>query len=529
MKKMKMFFIASMITAVPFAGAAQTLNDAIKLTTSEQFSKADAAFKTLVTAQPNNGEIYFYYGENDFKDDKPESAKALYQKGVDVNATSPFPYIGLGKVQWYEGKQADAKANLFKATTLGGGKNATVLTRIAEVYIYGETKNLTEAFTLLAQAAKLDPKNPDIYIVTGDAYLEQNEGTKAIENYEKAGALDPKSPRSLLRQGQVWNRAKNYSLAIETYKKAIAIDPNFAPAYREMAEIYLRAGQYQNAADNAKRYVELNQDCSALSRYAGMANLAKKYKESIDAAVEALKCDPNNAYTYRYKGRSEYELGDFANGIETFNTFFDMAAKNPELKLSAEDYEYRAKLYAKNGKDSLAVLDFKKALEMQPEKVELNGDIAASYVKMKKYTEAIAAYKTKMEKGKTNVNDTLALGRAYYYSKDYDNADSSFSHVTRAYGNLPIGYLWIAKAKIQQDVIKKTEWSAKEPYEMFIAKMKPEDVEKNKKDLIDAYNYLAAYYAGKKDCVNTKLYMQKVLDLDPANAQAKKVIAGLKC
>ena len=62
-------------------------------------------------------------------------------------------------------------------------------------------------------------------------------------------------------------------------------------------------------------------------------------------------------------------------------------------------------------------------------------------------------------------------------------------------------------------------------------KVKPEDVEKNKKDLIEAYNYLAAYYAdpSRNDCANVKLYMQKIIELDSTNAQAKKVLAGLKC
>ena len=41
----------------------QTLNNAIKLTTNEQFESADAAFKTLIQTQPNSGEYYFYYGD----------------------------------------------------------------------------------------------------------------------------------------------------------------------------------------------------------------------------------------------------------------------------------------------------------------------------------------------------------------------------------------------------------------------------------------------------------------------------------
>ncbi|HEX8515232.1 MAG TPA: tetratricopeptide repeat protein [Bacteroidia bacterium] len=524
MKKMKLLFMASVCaTSSMFA---QTLNDAIKLTNSEQFEKADAAFKTLTQGQPNNGEFLFYYGENFFKNDQPGKANEQYQKAVDVNATNPFGYIGLGKVQWYNGKQAEAKANFYKATTLAAGKNVNVLLRISEAYTNAETKNLPEAITLLTQAAKLDPKNPEVYILTGNVYLEQNEGTKAIENYEKAGALDPKSPLALLRQGQVWNRAKNYTLAIDTYKKALKIDSTFAPAYREMAEIYLRAGQFTNAAYNAKRYLDLNKDCSAQGRYAGILFEAKQYKESVTAAQEAQACDTNNIYINRYLAFAQYEAGDYPNGLMNSDVFFRKL--NPNVKVLPKDYEYRAKLLSKNGKDSLAIIDYKKALELQPEKVELNADIANSYIKMKKYPEAIAAYKLKIATGKTNANDQFGLGRAYYFAKDYVNADSAFMKIIESQPELGTGYFWRARVNSQLD--PKSETGAAKPfYEQFISKVKPEEMEKNKKDLIEAYNYLAAFYAAKKDCPNVKVYMQKVLDIDPSNAQAKKVIAGLKC
>lgn len=504
----------------------QTLPDAIKLTTNEQFESADAAFKTLIQAQPNSGEYYFYYGENYFKNDNMEMANTMYQKGVDANATNPLPYVGLGKIQWYKGQSAEAKANFFKATTLGAGKNATVLMKIAEVYIEAPTKNLTDAFTLLAQATKLEPKNPEGFILTGDAFLEQNNGTKAVENYEKAGALDPKSPRALLKQGQVWNRAKNYQLAIDTYKKAKLIDSTFAPAFREAAEIYHKAGQDKIAYGQMQKYIQLNNDCSARARSAGFALESKFYKESVVDSKEAQKCDPNNVFLYRYLAYAQYETADYPAGLENCNTFF---SKAPADKIIPQDYEYRAKLLCKNGKDSLGILDFKKAMELQPDKIELNGDIAAAYLKMKKYPEAIASYKTKMEKGKPGVNDYFSIGRAYYQSKDFVNADSSFVQVIKLQPELPLGYLWRAKATVQQELVMKTEnWLAKPFYELYISKVKPEDVEKSKKDLVEAYNYLGAYYAKKKDGANTKLNFQKVLDLDPANVQAKKVLEGLK-
>ena len=197
MKTSKLLFLVYM--TVLLSVGAQTLNDAIKQTTNEQFETADATFKSLIQSQPGNGEYYFYYGENYFKNENMAMANTLYEAGVDVNATNPLPYVGLGKIQWYQGKQAEAKANFYKATTLAAGKNATVLIKIAEVYTFAESKNLPEAFNLLTMASKIDPKNPEIYILTGDAYLEQNNGSKAIENYDKAATLDTKSVKAILR------------------------------------------------------------------------------------------------------------------------------------------------------------------------------------------------------------------------------------------------------------------------------------------------------------------------------------------
>ncbi len=120
----------------------QTLADAIKLTTNEQFEKGDAAFKALLLSQPNNGEVLFYQGENYFKNEQYDKANESYLKAIELNATNPFGYIGVGKIQWYNGKQAEAKANFYKAITFAAGKNATVLIKIAEVYTNSEITGL---------------------------------------------------------------------------------------------------------------------------------------------------------------------------------------------------------------------------------------------------------------------------------------------------------------------------------------------------------------------------------------------------
>ncbi len=505
----------------------QTLSDAIKQTNNELFETAETSFKNLIQAQSGNGDNYFYFGENYFKNDNIDMAKDTYQKGINANATNPLCYVGLGKVQWYQNKATEAKASFFKATTLAAGKNATVLMKIAEAYTKADTKDITEAIKLLDNAIKLEPKNPEAYILKGDALLEQNNASAAIENYEKAGSLDPKSVSAILRQGQLWYRAKNYNLALEMYKKASLIDSSYAPAYREKAEIYFLAGQYNNAVGQYKRYLDLNNNCSARGRYAGFLNQAKQYKESVAAANEALKCNPNNAYLYRYKGYSQYESGDYTNGLQTMNAFFNLASTNPKIKIIAEDYEYRGRLYAKDTKDStsflLAIADYKKAMELDASKSELSGDIANTYIKMKKYPDAISAFKTKMEKGKPSANDYFGIGRAYYYSKDFTNADFYFDQLIKLQPDLPLGYLWKAKTSLQLDPKNET-WLAKPHYEQFLLKIKPTDAEKSKKDVIDANTYLGVYFMNKKDICTAKTFFKKVEEMDTSNANAKKFL-----
>lgn len=524
MKTIKLFIAASLMAGSMFG---QSLNDAIKKTNNELFESADAMFKTLILQQPNMGEIYFYYGENFFRNEQPDrshfdKANEMYQKGAEVNATNPFPYVGLGKVQWFNGKQAEAKANFYKATTLAAGKNATVLMKIAEAYINAETKNLDEAIALLNLAAKLEPKNPEVYILTGDAYFEKRDGTKAVENYEKAGTLDPKSPRALIKQGELYNAAKNYNLALDFYKKANTIDSTYAPAYRAKAEIYNRAGQHGNAVAQIKKYLQLNNDCGARARAAGFLTVAKQYQDAVNAALEAQKCDSSNVYLYRYLAISYLGIKDYPNGAIAVDKFFQKAKVD---KIIAQDHETRGKLYAQTGKDSLAILDFQKAMTMDTAKKELVSDIANAYMKMKKYKEAIEMLMKKTEGGKGSINDYFSLARAYYQSKDFVNADSAGAMMIRLKPDMYHGYLQRAKANVQLDP-KNEKWLAKEFYELYISKVKPEEAAAQKNDLVNAYTYLAAYSAFKKNCEDTKMYFQKVLDIDANNAQAKKFMAA---
>ncbi|MBI4945756.1 MAG: tetratricopeptide repeat protein [Bacteroidetes bacterium] len=523
---------------------AQSLQDAIKFTESEQFEKASDAYVSLIQREPTSGDNYFFFGENYFKQEiidssfkaiELDSAKILYQKGLSKNPGNPINYVGLGKVLWYEGKPNDAKKQFYDAVQIISPANKTasftphqkalVYMKIAECYIKAKNKDLPEAINLLNKALKEEPNNPEIYILMGDAMLEQNPGdaSQAIGQYKKASELDKKSCKALLRIGQLYNRARNLPEAVRNYDAAIAVDPNFAPAFREKAEVYYRGKQYEAAITNYQKYLEINSgSVSSRVRYASFLFLSKKYNEAITSIQEIQKQNPSIIFLYRLLAYSYSETGNCTDGLKAIDEFFLKA--DPKKNL-ASDYEYNGKLLSKCGKDSLAVEKLKLAIQQDTSKTELNGDLGKALVKTKKYHEAIEAFSKKIRGGKSvDANDYYSLGLAYYYSKQCGKADTAFMQIVILRPDILLGYLYRAKANTCLDPDSK-KGLAKPFYEDFLSKIKPEELDKNKNGAIEAYDYLGYYFMLQKDYAKAKCMYLKLKELDPNNAKAKKALA----
>lgn len=527
-----------------FQNYAQTLQEAIKKSDNERYEAAAIDFRGLVARESNKGDNFFYFGENFFNSGNLDSANYYYQKGVELNATYPLNYVGLGKILWYKGNSADAKTQLFKAATLGANKNAEVMRKTAEIYINAENKSLDEAISLLNAAIKLDSKNPENYILMGDALLEKNptEGGPAIKQYDKASELNPKSPKGVLRSGKLYQRGRNYQLALDLYKKAEEIDPTYAPAFREKAELYYKAGQKNNAIESYRKYLQLNNSDEARERYASFLFANKQYAEAI-AEIETLQTSGNNSlYLDRILGYSYAEVGDktdkeaYAKGLASLNKFFTKAGN--DFKYLGTDYKYKGILLAKTGSDSLGVLEIEKAIALDASnKTELLREIAKIQMKAKKYIKVMATYENLMAGEPKNLTsqDWYEYGRSYYYEagnkqrekKDAEaaelfvKADTCFSKLTQLNVTYPMGYFWRGRVNTQLDP-KDEKYLPKAHYEKALEVVKPEEKMTYKSNVIEANLYLGSHYAfsKEKDLTKAKEYFKIVQELDPNNKAA---------
>jgi len=518
---------------------AQSLKGAIGKTENERYREALSEFSKLVSADPINGEIYFYYGDCYFEMEELDSAKMMWKKGFEVDKVRALPLVGNGRVLWLDGKKTEAQAEFAKALALTKKdklKKAEVIRGIAEIYIEAPTKDLDQALILLEEAIIKDPTNEDNYLLKGDALYARNSSnaSEALKAYNQVLVINPKSPRGIVRKALIYQRAKNEEDANKMYNEAKAIDPTYAPAYRLNAELYMMFGKNKKAIENWEKYLELNNNLDSRYRYVNALYSAKQWCEMIPQLDILVQGGINNFFIERFYAFAYYECNSDSLALDkalfASDRFF---AAVPQDKISYQDYKLRGSIHQKKQQDSLAIIAFEKASSMSEAAAkELDNELLKLYTKNKMFEKVIAVFELRRVKnGKLLANELYELGKAYYFGRtDYKIADSIFATVITLDSTYIPGYIYRGRCNYKMDT-NNEKWLAYPYYLKVTELVKPEDrTQASKKAFVlESLRYVADYYqrSEKKDLLIAKSYFEQILQIEPNDANAKKAL-GIK-
>jgi len=515
--------------AVTLSANAQTpLDLASKLTENERFEQATSAIMAVLAAEPTNGDAWFRLGENYYYNDKLDSAKYAYSRGVAVNPLMPLNAVGVAKVLQAQGKTAEART-AFDAAIANAidKKNKMAKTMQAEVYreaaeglTYGDVKDPATAVAFIEKSIELNPADPEAYIVKGDALFEQNprEASEPMANYKKAADLQRTSAKPVAKKAFMYYRAKNFDASITEYDNAIAIDPAYAPAYRGRAEAYYFKRDFTKATADYDKYLELNKgNESARVRYAQFLFLVEKYNESLDLISKLEEGGVKNKVLTRLKAYNYVELKDSVNAMPAIEAYMK---EQPEDELIPSDLQYYGRAISMLGNDSLAGEKLLAAAKMKNSDPQLFMEAGGFFNKAKMYKRATEAYQGKTLSGKVEVNDYYYLGSTAQRAQEYAIADSAWAKYITYQPDIYQGYMGRARANVGLDP-EKTTWQAKPFYEEVIRKMKPEEAAKSLADAEEANFYLAYYYYTSGDRGQAKCYFEKVSAINAGTGNTK--------
>jgi tetratricopeptide (TPR) repeat protein len=510
-------------------GQSPEVRKAFRLIDIEQPSKAISSLEQLANSDPKNAAVNLYYlGLAQLRTGAKDKALATFEKGISTDDKQGLNYAGKGHVRLLEKNPTDAKANLDKALSVSKSKDVNVLKAVAEAYLT-DSKYLLDALNLLNKAKGINPTDPEMHLLLGDALLMQNtqQGGEAVSSYERAAKADPKYAKSHFKVGKVYQRARANDIAIGSYEKAIAVDPEFAPAYKELGEVYYVQKDYSKAVSMYEKYLSITEKPEqAKFQLAFFYFMAKNY-EKANSIFKEVTANPNAPpMALKYYAYALTEQNKTEEGRKAFESYFKKA--KPE-DIQASDYAYFGKLLLKltPPQDSLANENFAKSISMDTAQTEILELHAATYSKRKKYPEAINAYKMLMQSRKTPLSqDLYSIGLAYFFNEQYMEADSAFTKLTERQPTMTVGPFWSGRARQYIDSTG-AQGLAKPMYEKVL-QIGEQNPEKHKKELIEAYDYLGTYTLQKNENVTeAKGYFQKILTLDPNNERAKEFMKQL--
>jgi tetratricopeptide (TPR) repeat protein len=525
------------VTCIGSTVTAQTLEQGKQYLYYERYASAQAAFEKVISANPNNIDAVYWLGQTmihrrDTRD--TAGAKALYQKVLAANANPPLILVGMGHVELLYGNKTDAKQRFETALSLTKEKDINVLNAVAYANIDAKAGDANYAIEKLNAATQIKRFNdPETYVLLGDAYRKLLDGGNAVLNYNKALGLNPKLAEAQMKTGIIYLTQNNREFFLPAFEQAVTLDPAYAPAYEQLF-LYWYLRDVNKASGFLDKYAANSDQGSDLEYMkAGMMYVSGKVAEARTRAQQLItQYGANvNPRMYRLVAFASDSLGDFPAAREAMGNFI---AKADSSMMLPTDFEEYGKIYGKlqdSVTRNMAFQYYEKAIALDSlpddkQKFANEGIDLAKQIHNKTAAAMLAGDLYKSIKNPSN-SDLYKYGFANYSAGNYKTADSIFCGVYKSkYPTEVYGYLWCAKSLQAEDDSLNSKGLAVDAYEQLakFARSTP-DSAKYRTQTVGAYFYLASYYNDvKKDRSKALENMQKVLEVDPTNATAQKVV-----
>ena len=528
---------AAVITNISFA---QTVEQGKKFLYYERYKSAQETLEKVLAANPNNIDAVYWLGETMVhrKDTRDTAgAKALFQKMLSTNGNAPLLLAGMGHIELMQGNTTDSRQRFETAISLTKAKDINVLNAVGYANSdakAGDANYAIEKLNLATQTKNFN--NPQTYIYLGDAYRKLIDGGNAVTNYQKALTADAKLAEAKFKIGMIYYTQNNKDYFLPAFEEATQIDPAYAPAYYQLF-YYWYFRDVNKAATYLDKYIA-NADQGPEVEYLKTDFLyaSGKNAEARTKAQELITQfgDKVSPRMYRMVAYTSDTLGDVPAAKQAITTFFQKADTSI---IMGTDYEALAKIDSKASDSATKNEAFKYYLmainrdTLIENKVKYANEGLELAKKLSNKTAAAqlaaALYKTKKEPSNA---DLYNWGYANYQAGNYKTSDSIFCGMYQSkYPNEIFGYLWCARSLQAEDDTTNPKGLAVDAYEKLaqMGRTLP-DSAKYKAQVIQAYFYLASYYNDvKKDKPKAISYMQKVLEVDPSNESAGKIIQAL--
>jgi tetratricopeptide (TPR) repeat protein len=251
---------------------------------------------------------------------------------------------------------------------------------------------------------------------TADIWIERGGQLHRLGRYEEAiKAFD-----EAIKQ----NESENVYLA--WYGKGLAL--GYLDKYQPAIEAFQQAINTLPKRENLKKFhSSILQEQSVGYRY------LENYEQALTVINQAISLFPNNPNSYNEKLVVLIKLNRYDEGLAAINQAINLAPR-------AAWYGNRGNLYSDLQKYELALSDYSKAIEINPNFAEAYGNRGNLYYYQQKYDLALSDYSKAIEINPNYANAYLNRGTVYSDLQKYELALSDYSKAIEINPNFAEAY-----------------------------------------------------------------------------------------
>lgn len=375
----------------------------------------------------------FNTGQDHHEKGELKEALELYKKALKLMPEFPEAELQLGSAHLSLGQIDEAEAAFRRAVGL---REDWTLAMASLGSVLVTKKNFTEAEPLLLKAIELDEMNIPAYSALTELRLSTNAAKPELENLlAKIVNITSKAkpPASMwASRGAIELKLGDLASAMRSADKALEIDPKSITALSLGANSALTANDPSKAASYAARLRSAGDNSDSV-KILNARILAMEGKNS-EALALLETTSPNNS-----------EAIELAERIKLGSTR-DVNLVEKQLAESPNDITLIARLchlYRVSSPEK-AMLNCRKAYEMEPNNIEHAIGFGAALVQAKQHPQAIALLRDISKRVPDNNTVRANLATALFQMKNYAEAKVEFNWLIERQPDLKIAYYFLA-------------------------------------------------------------------------------------
>jgi len=284
---------------------------------------------------------------------------------------------------------------------------------------YADARDFNTAIATYRKVIEIDPSRAELYFEIGNIYLKTNKFDEAIQSFQQAIRLNITKKEAYLYIGNAYEQQKNFAMAATSYERYLLLLPeNSGQAQYRLGLCYSELGQLDKAILALEDAVKSQpQEQSFQYQLALTYQKAKQYDKAEAAYKKLIQVSPQDALNYYgIIVRMYDEAGLPEKTLESAQKIIDLNPKNEISILNLGIMYYKLKRYDE------AIGAFRQALAVKPGYDLAVNYIGVSYSQQKKYKEAIDAFRQYVAIVPESADGWFNIGIHYMLLKDFRGA-----------------------------------------------------------------------------------------------------------